>query len=137
MISPTGNSGVNNSKGLTFIEIMVTVVILSLGLTMIYKAFFMCFDYLTHLTNRIYANNIINNKINSLQMEYQATGEIPAGKTQFDQELLRDTPVPFQYAVNLYPLGELKDIYELNIILSWQERGQTKNLVRTAYLSHP
>ena len=125
-----------NQKGLTFIEMMVAVSILAVGLTMIFKAFLICLDYMNHLTNRIYADIFLDNELITLQMQYQLTGEIPVGESQVAPPFRQTTPLNFQYAVNLYPLGELKDIYQLNIVLSWKEHGQTKSLVRSSYVSH-
>src|SRR3989338_1352826 len=67
MTSPIGNDLRKNSKrGFSFLEVMVAVMVLSGGLISIYKSFFTSLDYTNHLTIRLQANILLDEKIATL-----------------------------------------------------------------------
>src|SRR5271155_1181395 len=60
----------NNSRGFTFVEVMVSLVVLCCGIVMIYKSFFLCADYLNNLTCRLYASSLIDEKIGDIAKSF-------------------------------------------------------------------
>ena len=128
-------SPVRDKRGLTFFEIMVTVVILSIGTVMIFRSFLICLDYLQHLKNRLYANVLMNNKITLIQQKYLLTGRVVSEETLWEKELSSQVDFPFKFSVNTYSFEELNGLYQFNMVLSWDEKGRTKSIVRTVYLS--
>ena len=58
-------------RGLTFIEVMVTAVILSAGLVAVYRSFFTGVDYLNHLACRLHALNMIEGRVSTSERGFQ------------------------------------------------------------------
>lgn len=121
-------------RGVTFIEVMLTVVILSVGLTALYRSFFSAVNHLDHLSTRLYALNLMENRIAAIEKDFRSLEDFDIGP--LEQEVLIDhRPVLFRYAVDFRPVGTLLSIFELDIVLSWEERGRVVSLARTAYFS--
>lgn len=125
---------VRRGAGITFIEVMLTVVILSTGLVAIYRSFFSAIDYLDHLCTRLYAINLIESRIAVIERDFRSLQDFDIGALS-EEALINNRQVAFQYAVDMKPVGTLLSVFELNIVLSWQERGREVRTGRTAYFS--
>ncbi len=131
MTSPIGN----NSKGFTFVEVMVTLVVLSSGIVFIYKSFFLCADYLTRLSLRLDANQLLDNKITEIKryvsgshdLSFSRSGIIPV-------EAFNHRTIQFFYQTELSPIIGSEDLYQMNVSLSWEEYGHKKHLNRMSLL---
>ncbi len=127
---------ISKKYGFSFAEVMVTVAILSFGIVLIYKTFFISLDYMNHLTSRLYASNLLNNKIVSLQQQFADSKQIPFG---FGQEVesvkLERKSLDFSFITNFKNVEGLENIYQLDVTLSWLENNRPKQLSRSAYIS--
>ncbi len=136
MILSTGSDRARRrlTRGITFIEVMLTVVVLSAGLVAIYRSFFSAINYLDHLSTRLYAHNLMENRIATIERDFRSLKDFDIGVFSEDA-LINNRTVTFHYAVNLKPVGTLLSVFELEIVLSWQEHGRPASLSRTAYFS--
>ncbi len=139
--SPTGNRTAHRRSffpdsrvGLTFVEVMVTSVILSAGLVAIYRSFFIAADVVQHLSNRLYALNLLENKITTIERDFRSRKDFDIGPLTEDA-VVNNHPVVFQYRVELKPVGSLLTVFQLDISLSWEERGRFRSVSRSAYFS--
>ena len=121
-------------RGITFIEVMLTVIILSTGLVALYRSFFSAVDYLDHLSTRLYALNLMESRIATIEKDFRSLKDFDIGELQ-EEALINNHPVTFRYAVDFKPVGTLLSVFELDIVLSWQERGRAVSISRTAYFS--
>ncbi|MEI7998137.1 MAG: prepilin-type N-terminal cleavage/methylation domain-containing protein [Candidatus Omnitrophota bacterium] len=109
-------------KGFTFIEIMVALMILSSGIVMIYKSFFSCVDYLSYLTCRLYASQMIESKIADVSRSYRENQGV-----FFDRGATTETVevnhkwIDFNYAIETSPVSGMDYVYRLNVALSWHD----------------
>ena len=140
-ILPTGNAhrnfrarGCGFQKGLTFVEVMVTAVILSAGLVAVYRSFFIGADVMRHLSNRLYALNLIETRIALIERDYRASKDFDVGPLT-EEAVINNFPVHFQFVINLKPVDQLLTVFQLDITLSWEERGRMMSLSRSAYFS--
>ena len=69
--------GKSKKRGFTFIEIMVTLIILTSGITMIFKSFLISLDRINYLTTRMYASVQIDNRISEIQKMLRAYKVLP------------------------------------------------------------
>lgn len=135
MILSTGsNRRSGKEKGITFIEVMLTVIILSVGLVALYRSFFSAVNYLDHLSTRLYAFNLMEDRIAVIERDFRSLKDFDIGPLQ-QEAVVNNRPVLFQYAVDLKPVGTLLSVFELDIVLSWQEHGRSVSISRTAYFS--
>src|ERR1039457_5245129 len=72
--------------GFTFVEVMVSLVVLCCGIVVIYKSFFLCADYLNNLTCRIYASSLIDEKIGDIAKSF---AEWPTKDLDLDRKSTR------------------------------------------------
>jgi hypothetical protein len=113
---------------------MITVIILSTGLVALYRSFFSAVNYLDHLSTRLYALNLMESRIATIEKDFRSLKDFDIGPLQ-QEAIINNRPVAFQYAVDLKPVGTLLSVFELDIVLSWQERGRVVRVARTAYFS--
>jgi prepilin-type N-terminal cleavage/methylation domain-containing protein len=129
--SATGNS----SRGFTFVEVMVSLVVLCCGIVLIYKSFFLCADYLNNLTCRLYASSLIDEKIGDIAESFAdwPARDLDLGLTDVELEI-NHKPVHFTYAINLAPLPDVKSVWQLDVRLSWVDGPRNMHASRSAYM---
>ncbi len=121
-------------RGITFIEVMVTAVILSAGLVAIYRSFFIGVDYLDHLSRRLCALDLIESRVAAIERDFRVLRDVDVGRLN-ETVLLNGRPVDFKYNIQLKPVGQLLSVFQLDIALSWVERGREVEIARSAYFS--
>ncbi|MEI8011019.1 MAG: hypothetical protein WCI27_00870 [Candidatus Omnitrophota bacterium] len=134
MILLTGNSRARRRRGITFVEVMLTVVILSGGLVAIYRSFLSGIDYLDRLSTRVYAINLLENRMAVVEKDFRSPKDFDIGL--LDEEfVINHHPVMFHYKVDLKPVGTLLSVFELEMEITWRDHGRVTTLSRTAYVS--
>jgi len=132
MTSVTGN----NSKGFTFVEIMIALVILSSGIVMIYKSFFLSVDYLSYLTCRLYASQMIESKIADLSRSYRESQDATFERGAMTESLeVNHKWVDFNYNIEVTPVLNLDSISRLKVDLIWHDGRRLMKLSRESLLS--
>ncbi|MBF0122848.1 MAG: hypothetical protein HQL21_05510 [Candidatus Omnitrophica bacterium] len=121
-------------RGLTFIEVMITAIVLAGGLVAIYRAFFIGLDQLDHLSYRLCAINLIEEKIAFVEKDFRSLKDFDIGPLT-ESAVVNNRPVEFQYVISLQPVGTLLSVFHLDIALSWQEKGREMSISRSAYFS--
>ena len=143
MISPIGNRFGNpltdflkKKNGISFFEVMVTIAILSLGLVMIFRAFFISLDAINHLTYRWHAMVLLENKLVEIQQRFQTKGEILMELTSSpERAVINRHPVNFGYKTEVRHFADLDDFFQVNLTIFWRERSRDINLSQTAYIT--
>jgi type II secretory pathway component PulJ len=135
MTLPTGSTPSRRRRlGITFIEVMLTVIVLSSGLVALYRVFFSAIDQLEHLSARSCANMLIDSRIAVIERDFRSLKDFDIGELS-EEVVLNGRPFVFQYTVRLNPVGTLLSVFELDVVLSWQERGRAVSIARQAYFS--
>ena len=121
--------------GLSFIELMLTVVVLSSGLVFIYKAFFMSLSGLNHLTNRLYAMDLTASQIASIRQTFEISSEIAEqlGRTTKTVSL-NNKPVEFVLDKKAGAVNLSANLYELEVTTSWKEGHRDFHITQSAYV---
>ena len=115
-------------------EVMVTAVILSAGLVAVYRSFFITLDHLQYLSCRLYADNLIETKIARAEKDFRDLKDFDIGSMTEEVEIGKKN-VTLTYSMELKPVGSLLSVFELDITLSWEDRGRMITLSRSAYFS--
>ncbi|MBF0386501.1 MAG: hypothetical protein HQL20_01435 [Candidatus Omnitrophica bacterium] len=131
MTLTTGNS---SRRGVTFFEVMVTAVVLSAGLVAIYRSFFIGVDYLDHLSRRLCALDLVEGRVAIIERDFRALNNIDVGPLD-ETVVLNGRLVAFKFSINLQPVDLLRTVFQLDIRLSWSERGRYQEIARSAYFS--
>lgn len=115
---------------------MTAVAVLAGGLVMLYKSFFLCLDYQTHLACRAYAHNIMEHRIaltEQMLRDYKVLS--------FDRDRQSETvefygrPVVYQVNVAIIPKPDALGLYEVEVTVAWKEDKRDISLKRSAYIS--
>jgi len=115
---------------------MTTVAVLAVGIVMIYRGLIVALDYQTHLTNRLYANNLLADRIERAQQAYQQKGELPlADDGKALTAYINKVPIVFRMNSSVRNVETLEGVLAVDMALSWAERGRTIRINRTAYIT--
>lgn len=122
----------NAKQGFTLVEIMVATAILSLGLVMIYQAFFISLDTFNYYLNHLNAQLWLDEKVWQIQDNFRRYESFSPIQTS-GEFIIRDK----NFLWNLdYGLIEPEELYRVSLKVSWQQSTRRVNLLRTAYVSN-
>jgi prepilin-type N-terminal cleavage/methylation domain-containing protein len=122
------------SPGFTFIEVMVTLIILTSGIAIIFKTFISSLDHMTHLRNRLYATTILDNRIQKLERVLRVYKTIPFDFENMDKVNVGEMNINFNPKMNIAQVEDYKDIFQLDLSLSWKEGQRPIRLTRSSYI---
>ena len=123
-------------NGFTFIEVMVTIMILSTGIVMIYKTFLISLDQQNYLLHRLYANNLLDLEITQLQHVFQEKGRSSLKDNEMTKNaVIHNKTLAFAIKTFFQDIPELEGTLQMDIGIFWLERGRTVRLTRSVYLS--
>ncbi len=127
---------INAKKGYTFLELMVTVSVLSIGIVGIYKTLLVSLDYQRQLSCRLYASGLLEHEIAVLQNQFQATGELAAEENGKVVDVVLDRrTVAFQFSIGPGTFeNNILGLLPVTVLLSWPDNNRTINLKRDIYL---
>ncbi len=128
---------IGSNKGFTFVELMVTVIVLTVGLVLIIQGFITAAGALNSMQNNIQAVRFLDAKMQEL--------EASAGKDNGIKRGNSEGRFPFgakDFNWNLEVIGVEKeeeldlseDLNEARLKVVWQEKGLPKDLSAATYL---
>jgi len=141
MILTIGNSGTPNAKGIrkegfTLIEILVTMTILSVGIVAIFKTYLISLDQINHLTYRLYATTILDNRISTTERMLRAFQALPIDLQHTEKVDLGHKTVNFEQELNISKVEDFLNVFEIDVTLKWMENDHQKQLSRSGYISN-
>lgn len=119
------------AHGFTLIEVIVTVAILSLGVVLIFEAFFISLDSFNYYSNYLNVASWADEQIWETQknLNYFGSEEPYAEQGGSINRNNRDFRWDLAYSL----ISSEPDLYEINLELNWQEGRRAAKLSRTAY----
>ena len=123
-----------NKKGISFIEVMLAMVILSGGLVAIFKTFLISLDRINYLTHRLYASNSIDNRLLLIERALRARHVLPFEMEHVERVNMGSHVVDFRESLFLSAVDGLDHIFACDCIFSWDQRGETKKISRSTFL---
>lgn len=121
-------------RGFTFVEIMVTLVVLSAGIVVVFKSFFYSLDVVRSMTVRIYANNLMENRINEIERMLRVYNALPMQLGRSDDIDLGSKTVTFKEQMLFSEVEDFSDIFRLDFSVSWKDGNKEKKLTRSSYI---
>jgi len=120
----------NSERAFTLIEVMVTTAILSLGVVLIYNAFFISLDAFNYCSDYLSVAPWMDEKIWQAQEQLNSQGlsaQLP-GNGQ-----LNVNNKEFNWYLRCVPVSGEQDLFKIDLLLSWQQGSRNKRLSRIAY----
>ena len=125
----------SKNTGFTFIEVMVTLAIFSLGIVMIFKAFHTSLDKISYLTNRLYATTILDNRISDIERMLRAYKALPIDLNQQESINVGGKFIEFKEAMEINEVEDFPNVFKIDLSLIWEEGNREVSLSRSAYIS--
>ena len=120
----------------TFFEVLVAVIILASGIALIYKALLISLDYERYISIRLYAMNLLNDRVNQMVMDYERTKQPPLFKTDDTQTVtLNHQNITFTFTTGISRSPQVDNLLQADAHIFWNQRGKTFRLTRYATLS--
>ncbi len=120
------------NKGLSLVEMMVAVAVLSFGIVMLYEAFFTCLNAFSYSQSRLDVQHWMNEKIWDVQNEL-----ICSGTLTMDEQAgsFMEKNKKFAWKITIDLIAEAKDAYLYKVYLDvrWKETQRNISLSRVAY----
>ncbi|MFH0838760.1 MAG: prepilin-type N-terminal cleavage/methylation domain-containing protein [Candidatus Omnitrophota bacterium] len=122
-----------NKKAFTLVEVLATTAILSLGIVMIYEAFFAtlnAFEYCSHyLKIACWMDEKLWQAQNSLRHSGDLAGVETAGKLTIAHK-------DFNWNLSFGSVDQEQGLYKLDLDISWQEGLRKARISRSSYVLH-
>lgn len=128
---------IGNNKGFTFIELMVTVIVLTVGLVLIIQGFITAAGALNNMQDNIQAVRFLDLKMQELEASAGKDNGIKRGNSEGK---FSSGAKDFNWSLEVIGVEKEKDLdlsedlNEVRLKVSWQEKGLPKDLSAAAYL---
>jgi len=126
---------ISDRHGFTFIEVLVTLVILSTGIIAIFQSFLRSLDYMSHINKRLYATVKLDDRIDVIQRMLRNYNTLPVDVPEDYQEDAYQIQQKFLSQLRISAVDDYIDIFQLDLSLNWKEKEREINLSRHAYLA--
>ncbi|MBF0385982.1 MAG: hypothetical protein HQL27_08945 [Candidatus Omnitrophica bacterium] len=120
---------------MTFIEVAIAIVILSSGIVAVFRSFLYCLDQTRYITNRLYADNFLENRLDKISVDLKLHQALPVSTDDVKSIDLKPTPLKIKQSIEIKEVDDFLDIFQIDLYLSWNENGREIRLSRSAYLS--
>jgi len=121
--------------GLTFIEVMITVVILSVGIVAIFKTYIVSLDQMTHITNRIYVSTLLDDRVATIERHLRAYKSLPLDMAQEEYINVGSKQLTFSRDLKISDIEDFVEIFNVDLSISWQEGDRDMKISRSSYIS--
>ncbi len=120
-----------SKSGLTLIELLVSVVILTVGIVVIQRALLSSVMALSYVNGRSEASRLVSEKIWEIQEQSLREGRI---RQTVEKGILMGESKTYEYEMTAKTLEPLHRLYEIELTASWPQSWQRKALTRAFYV---
>jgi len=122
-------------KGFSFIEVMATACVLAFGLVAIYQAFFTSLNYLNHMTYRLHAMVLLDNKIEMIQKQLELKDQINVGHVNdLYSARINNRDIDYEYEMSIEDIENIDGVYQLSLAVKWVESAREIRISKTVYI---
>lgn len=122
------------ARGLTLIEVLVSVIILSLGLVAVYGPLLLSLAVFDEAHARLEAGRLLSNHIWLLEEEVLRTRrKLPAEQSG----ILMGAEKAYEYLVAARALDDEGTLYQASFAVGWKGAPRQRRILRTVYVLGP
>lgn len=107
----------SNDAGYTLLEVLVTTIILSIGLAVIFPSLFKTANHLHHLQARKDAHVVLEKVLYEAEQHLNEYSQLEAWPNEGIRPI---RGVEYSYSINISTLNKNSGLYELNADVAWQ-----------------
>lgn len=131
------NQLIRRNSGFTFIEVMVALIILSAGIVSVLKVFIFSMDQLSYLSNRVYADILLDNKMVQMSRVLNAYNALNMNDLKGETEMnVGSKEIAFKEDFKISEIEGLSGLFQLECFISWNEKSKNIQLSKAGYLSN-
>ena len=113
---------------------MVTLVILSVGIVVIFKTFYYALDQMNYLTHRLYANNLLDNRMAEIERGLRFYKTLPFDLNRVHEVQVGSKVISYKEQMNLGSVEDFPDVFKLDLSFVWPEGKREVTLSRGGFL---
>ncbi len=121
--------------GFTFLELMVTVVVLSVGIVGVYRVFLSTLRYQNHVAYRLCAINLADDHLAEVSQQFRLGKAVPAQVALQEGVSIRNHDVIFSVQSLLSKPGVSDAFKRVETVVSWWEGEHNYKILRSALVS--
>lgn len=122
-------------NGFTFIEIMVTLIILSVGIVGVYQALFKSLDLMSRLNSRLYANILLDDQIATVERRLRAYKTLPTEMPAMQEVSVGVKTINYEPQLRISEVDQYTDVFRIDLIYAWTDNKRQVQMERSAYVS--
>ena len=126
---------IRDRRGFTLIEVILSIVILSVGIISVQRVFIGSLTALGVIENWNQAERLLDEKIWNLGREVREQGN--KFQKRKDSGLLLGSDRTYEYDMNIREIGPDAHLMEGRAVVSWGNQGVGRSIKRTFYLMVP
>ena len=123
-------------NGFTFVEVLVALSIISFGLVAIIQSFLISIDRMNYLTNRLYAMISLDDRIENIERMLKVHNALPFDADKSDVMRVGAKDVSFFHRVDIREIDNLSDIFQIDLVVSWEEINGKKSISGATYVAN-
>ena len=124
-----------SQAGFSFIEVMVAVAIFSVSIVAIFSIFIASVDRINYLNRRLYAMNILENRISEIGTMLRVYKALPFDMTRIDTVDICRRKISFKEHMDIQEVEDYVEVFKLDLSLTWPSDEGDRSLSRSAYIS--
>lgn len=153
MILKTGNNTVDNipasvrtslfclhrikkNDGISFVQVMVTLMIMSLGFVSLLNVYRISIDRMSHLTNRIYLQLIQDNRLTFIDYSLRAYQKLPFDIRNNEETFIGSRKIQYDQTLQIHAMGDFLNIFFVGSSLNWKEGQKIRSLNAERYIAN-
>jgi len=135
-ISKKKHYPISAKLGFTFVEVMVTLAILSSGIILLSKTFPLCLERMTHLQNRLYAITLLDNRMSTISRMLKSDQVISFLSNPIEEVNVGRETINFKRGMKINQVEGYENLFQVNLSVAWREDNRNIKLNRSTYMSN-
>ena len=115
---------------------MLSLAIFSAGIVAVLKTFDISITRIHHLTNRLYATTLLDNRIFEVNRTLRAYNALPFDLNHSVALDVGGKELTFKQDMRLGEVEDFSEIFQLDLAFTWMEGEQARRLSRSAYIGY-
>ncbi len=123
-----------NRRAFTFVEVMVTLTILSAGIIVIFKSLFYSLDQIHAMSSRLYADMLLESRSGEVERLLRVYNALPLELNRAQTIDTGNKKIDFKEQMSFEDVEGLIDVFRMDLSVSWKEGSRDMKLSRSSYL---
>ncbi len=125
----------SSQTGVSFIEIMVVIAIFSISIISIFSIFISAAERINYMTNRLYAMNILDNRISNIGVMLRVYKALPIDMSKSYTVDICGRKTTFKEYMSIHEVEDYVEVFKLELALIWPSAAGKRRAALSSYIS--